>query len=446
MKLDSNYVCQSCGYVSTKWLGKCPNCSSWNSFLIETSDRAGEIISSPSEPVLLSEIPSNTMERIKTDINEFDRCLGGGIVRGSIVLIGGEPGIGKSTLALQISNLLDNLGFKVIYVSGEESQAQIRIRGERLEIKPRNLFILCETLWENIKNKIKEVKPDFLIFDSIQTIYSKNISSLPGTISQVREVTGKIFYLSKTENITSFLIGHITKDGSLAGPKSLEHLVDVVLYFEGEKYQNSRILRAAKNRFGPVSEIGLFNMEEKGLVPVQNLSEFFIQYKEERESGVAVFCALEGSRPLLLEIQALVTPSPYLGNPRRITLGLDYLRTSMIIAIIEKRMGLSFSGEDIFVNVAGGINIEEPSSDLALVSALISSKKNKPISPHTVFFGEIGLGGEVRPVRNSVARIKEAKSLGFKKIIFPHSNVSKDRIDGVEIHGIKKIKELINYI
>lgn len=435
------YICQECGYESPKWLGKCPSCSSWNSF-VEFEHKKIEIAKSQSELLPYDEIDIEKWERIKTGISEFDRCMGGGIIKGSITLIGGEPGIGKSTLLLQVSDALEKNGYRVLYVSGEESPSQIKIRGERIGIKAKNLYILSETLWEQVEEKINFLKPDFLVCDSIQTIFSANLDSLPGSMAQVREVTSKIFNVAKRNGITSFIIGHITKEGIIAGPKSLEHIVDAVLYFEGERFQSHRILRAVKNRFGAVSEVGLFEMEEKGLIPVQNPSNLFLSDLAGKETGVSIYCGFQGTRPMLIEIQTLVSPTVYLGSPRRTTIGLDPSRTSMLIAIAEKRLGFSFAGEDIFVNVAGGLYIDDPSSDLSLIASLISSKKNSPVPAGTVFFGEVGLAGEVRPVRDSEARIKEAESLGFKKVVLPGKNIPKKEKFTIEIEGISHVREL----
>ncbi|MGQ9617603.1 MAG: DNA repair protein RadA [Candidatus Aminicenantia bacterium] len=437
--MKTSFICQECGYESPKWLGKCPACSSWNSF-IEYHPKKREFALSENQPVLYDKIDADKWERIKTGISEFDRCMGGGIIKGSITLVGGEPGIGKSTLILQISQALDEKGFKVLYVSGEESPAQIKVRGERIGIKAKNLFILSETIWEQIEETVHSVKPDFLICDSIQTIYSGNLDYLPGSTAQVREVTSKIFNIAKREGITSFIIGHITKEGIIAGPKSLEHIVDAVLYFEGERFQSHRILRAVKNRFGALSEVGIFEMEERGLIPVQNPSNLFLSELAGKETGVSIYCGFQGTRPILIEIQTLVTPTVYLGSPRRTTIGLDPVRTSMLIAITEKRLGFSFAGEDVFVNVAGGIYIDDPSSDLSLIASLISSKRNNPIPPGTVFFGEVGLAGEVRPARDSEARINEAESLGFRKVVLPEKNLPKKRNFEIEIEGISHLK------
>lgn len=435
------YTCQECGFESPKWLGKCPSCSSWNSF-VEVERKKGDIFLSMNEPLPYNEIDIDKLERVKTGISEFDRCMGGGIIKGSITLIGGEPGIGKSSLLLQVSHALERKGFRVLYVSGEESPSQIKLRGERMGIKAKDIYILSETIWEKVEETINILKPDFLICDSIQTIFSANLDSLPGSMGQVREVTSKIFNVSKRGGVSSFIIGHITKEGLIAGPKSLEHIVDVVLYFEGERFQSHRILRAVKNRFGAISEVGLFEMEEKGLVPVQNPSDLFLSDLAGKETGVSIYCGFQGTRPMMIEIQTLVSPTVYLGSPRRTTIGLDPARTSMLIAIAEKRIGFSFAGEDIFVNVAGGIYIDDPSSDLSLIVSLISSKKSTPVPMGMVFFGEVGLAGEVRPVRDSEARIKETESMCFKKIVLPEKNLPKKEKFKIEIEGISHIREL----
>ncbi|MCP2520385.1 DNA repair protein RadA [Candidatus Aminicenantes bacterium AC-335-B20] len=452
MKEKTFFVCQNCGYQSLKWLGKCPQCSEWNTMLEERIEEEEEKrgFVSASKPIPFTEIKKEEEERINTGLKEFDRVLGGGTVKGSLVLIGGEPGIGKSTLLLQIGNFFAGKGKKVLYVSGEESLSQIKMRGERLGIKGDTLFLLSETNLERILEETENLKPDIFILDSIQTIFSMKFSSPPGSISQVREVANQIFYYAKSNLIPSFIIGHITKDGTLAGPKALEHIVDVVLFFEGDRNHHYRVLRVLKNRFGPVSELGVFEMRAEGLIPVPNPSSFFIEEKVENEPGSVIFCTLKGSRPLLVEIQALISSSPFVGNPRRMTVGLDHFRTSMLLAIIEKRLGYSFSGDDIYLNVAGGLTIEEPAADLAVISAIISSVKNKPLSSETIILGEVGLAGEIRSIIQLETRLKEAFSLGFKKAVVPLSNLSstkgKSIIEGVEVYGVKNIKEAINIL
>ncbi len=452
MKEKTIFVCQNCGYQSLKWLGRCPQCSEWNTMLeerLEEKDEKRGLIST-SKPIQFTEIKKEEEGRIQTGLKEFDRVLGGGTVKGSLVLIGGEPGIGKSTLLLQIGNAFAMNGKKVLYVSGEESLSQIKMRGERIGIKVNSLFLLSETNLERIIEETENLKPDIFILDSIQTIFSSKFSSPPGTISQVREVANQVFYYAKSNLIPSFIIGHITKDGTLAGPKALEHIVDVVLFFEGDRNHQYRVLRVFKNRFGPVSELGVFEMKSEGLTPVPNPSSFFIEEKVSNEPGSVIFCTLKGSRPLLVEIQALISSSPFTGNPRRMTVGLDHFRTSMLLAIIEKRLGYSFSGDDIYLNVAGGLTIEEPASDLAVISAIVSSVKNKPLPPQTIVLGEVGLAGEIRSIIQLDIRLKEAFSLGFKKALVPMSNLSdsgKEKIiDGMEIYGAKNIREAINIL
>ncbi len=449
-KNKSFFVCQNCGFHSPKWLGKCPGCGEWSTLIEEIEEPAAEELSfPPSKPVLYKDIIYSDKQRLKIKMSELNRVLGGGIVLGSLVLIGGEPGIGKSTLLLQASRDFSAEGKKVLYVSSEESLEQMKMRGERLGMGQGELYLLAETSLEKILSYALNLKPQVFILDSVQTVFSSKLSSSTGTISQVREVTNQIFRFAKKNNICSFLVGHITKEGSLAGPKSLEHMVDVVLYFEGERDHSHRILRAFKNRFGPVSEIAVFNMESTGLRAIANPSAFFLRERPEGEPGSAVTCTIKGSRPLLAEVQALVSSTLFVGNPRRMTIGLDHYRTAMLLAVIEKKLGFGFGGQDIHMNIAGGLHIKEPAADLGILAALVSCIKNKPVPLDLTLFGEIGLSGEVRSINQTLARIKEASSLGFKSAVLPEGNLSelrREKIEGIELVGVKSIREAVEVL
>ena len=450
MKSTSIFICQNCGFHSPKWLGRCPNCGEWSTLIEELEeDGAAEYSFPPSDPVLYADIKEAKKKRINTGTEELNRVLGGGVVLGSLVLIGGEPGIGKSTLLLQVSRSFADQGKKVLYVSGEESLEQIKLRGERLDLRNGQLYLLAETNLERIISQAVKLEPQIFIIDSVQTIFSSKLSSSPGTISQVREVTNQVFRFAKKSDVSSFLIGHITKEGSLAGPKSLEHMVDVVLYFEGERDHSHRVLRALKNRFGPVSELAVFEMDDRGLQVISNPSAFFLRERPVDEAGSVVVCTVKGSRPLLAEIQALVSTTLFTGNPRRMTVGLDHFRTAMLLAIVEKKLGFSFAGEDIYLNVAGGLAIDEPAMDLGVVMAVVSCLKNKAIPSDVTVFGEIGLSGEIRSVSQPLARLKEANSLGYKRIILPQGNLvqlEKKDISGMSLEGVKNIKEALSII
>jgi len=450
MKIKSAFICQNCGFNSPKWLGRCPNCGEWNTLIEEVEEKAdAEFSFLPSDPVLYEEIKEAKRERIKTGIKELNPVLGGGVVPGSLVLIGGEPGIGKSTLLLQVSRDFASQGEKVLYVSGEESLEQIKIRGERLGLKNGNLYFLAETNLERIISHAEKLNPKVFILDSIQTVFSSKLSSGPGTISQVREVANQVFRFAKKSQVCSFLIGHITKVGSLAGPKSLEHMVDVVLYFEGERDHSYRVLRALKNRFGPVSELAIFEMGSRGLQPISNPSAFFLKERPAEEAGSVVVCIIKGSRPLLAEIQALVSSTLFTGNPRRMTIGLDHFRVSMLLAIVEKKLGYGFAGEDIYINVAGGLTIDEPATDLGVIMAVVSCLKNKAVPPDVTVFGEAGLSGEIRSVGQPLARLKEAQALGFKTVILPQGNIAhfkKEDIQGMKLLGVQNIKQALRIV
>ncbi len=450
MKIKSIFICQNCGFQSPKWLGRCPNCGQWNT-LIEEVEEAVEATYSfpPSEPLLFEDIKETPKVRIKTKIEELDRVLGGGVVLGSLVLIGGEPGIGKSTLLLQVSRDLARQGEKVLYVSGEESLEQIKMRGNRLGLKNGHLYLLAETNIERIMGQAEQLSPHIFILDSIQTVFSSKLSSSPGTISQVREVANQVFRLAKRNEVSSFLIGHITKEGSLAGPKSLEHMVDVVLYFEGERDHSHRVLRALKNRFGPVSELAIFEMGSEGLKAIANPSAFFLKERPSQAAGSVVVCTIKGSRPFLAEIQALVSSTLFVGNPRRMTIGLDHFRSSMLLAIVERKLGFSFAGQDIYLNVAGGLSLDEPAADLGVVMAVVSCLKNKAVAADVALFGEVGLSGEIRSVSQPLARIKEADSLGFKRVILPEGNqvgLEAGRLPDLQLLPVKNLREAVNIL
>jgi DNA repair protein RadA/Sms len=448
-KVKTHFVCQSCGYRSAKWLGRCPDCATWNSLveeqLVETPEAKGRGwgLSADQPPMPITEIEAQEGERLKTRIEEFDRVLGGGIVAGSIVLIGGDPGIGKSTLLLQVSDRLSREGLKVLYVSGEESPRQTKIRGERLGIRGANVLVLSETSLEKILNDITKHNPAVLVIDSIQAVFTSELQSPPGSISQVRDSSARLMQLAKGTGIPIFLIGHVTKEGAIAGPRVVEHMVDTVLYFEGEKSCLFRILRAVKNRFGSSNEIGVFQMEERGLLEVENPSVLFLPERAAEVSGSVVVCCVEGTRPLLLELQALVSPSSY-GTPQRVSSGVDYKRLALLLAILEKREGLSAAAYDVFVNMAGGVRVDEPAVDLGVMVALASSLKEVPTPRDSVVIGEVGLGGEVRAVGQIERRIKEAEKLGFRRCVVPHSNLKGlNQKFGIEIIGVKNISQTI---
>jgi DNA repair protein RadA/Sms len=447
LKKETLFVCQNCGHSTGKWLGKCPECGEWNSLIEEktrkTAARNGLKLRDVSA-VPFTEIESQDDVRVSSGVNEFDRVLGGGIVPGTLVLIGGDPGIGKSTLLLQVADKLSGAGVVVLYVSGEESERQIKLRGERLGVEAKNVYLLPETNLENIVNEIERLKPGAIIVDSIQTVFSGVIESAPGSVSQVREVAHQFLLLAKSRGIPIFLIGHITKEGSIAGPKVLEHIVDTVLYFEGERHHNHRIVRAAKNRFGAANEVGVFEMTGTGLMPVANPSQMFLQERPQNVAGSIVTACMEGTRPLLVEIQALVSGTQY-GTGRRMTQGLDQNRVALLIAMLEKRAGLHLTGDDVFVNIAGGLEVDEPAADLGVVTAIASSFKNSVLDPHTAVFGEIGLTGEVRGAMQASVRAREAQALGFKKIVMPASNVpGLERLLGVRVVGVRSVDEALD--
>ncbi|HEY9282719.1 MAG TPA: DNA repair protein RadA [Pyrinomonadaceae bacterium] len=448
------YVCQSCGGQSRKWLGKCPECGEWNTLAEERVRAAakGEAggrgarlsFRDAAKPVAFAEIESQDDARVPSGVTEFDRVLGGGIVPGSLVLIGGDPGIGKSTLLLEVAAKLSAQGQRVLYVSGEESERQIKMRGERLGVEAENLYLLPETNLEAILDEIERGEPGAVIVDSVQTVFSSKIESAPGSVSQVREVAGQFMLLAKGRNLPVFLIGHVTKDGAIAGPKALEHIVDTVLYFEGERHHNHRIIRATKNRFGAANELGVFEMTGAGLVAVPNPSEMFLKERPENAAGSAVMVCMEGTRPVLVEAQALVSGSQF-NYPLRKAQGFAEGRLALLIAVLEKRVnGYHLKTEDVFINVAGGLEIDEPAADLGVVSAIASGFKNKTIDPHTAVFGEVGLAGEVRGATQAQARAREAQALGFKKLILPASNAGGlQRLLGLRVVGVRTVAEAL---
>ena len=449
----SIFRCQQCGYESFRWLGRCPDCGGWNTLIEEAFKEEKKYSLHPeghSTPLPISKIEiEESKARYKAGISEFDRVLGGGIVPGSLILVGGEPGIGKSTLLLQIANVLSSNYGIILYISAEESLFQIKLRASRLGALAEKLFLVSETDIEVIKKHISEIKPKVVIIDSIQAINDYEITSAPGSISQVRECTAQIMRLAKSKEISIFIIGHVTKGGMLAGPKVLEHIVDTVLYLEGEQYNIYRILRSTKNRFGSTNELGIFKMGEKGLVEVLNPSELLLSEKPSHVSGSVVAATFEGSRPILVEIQALVSYSN-LGIPRRMTTGVDYNRVLLILAVLEKRVGYSLHSQDVHVNVAGGIRVLEPALDLAIIMAIASSFKDIPIDPNTAVLGEVGLAGEIRMVNQAEKRIQEVLKMGFKRCIIPQGNLktlnnylSKEEL---EIIGVKTVQEAINLV
>lgn len=451
------FFCQNCGHEESKWLGQCPACKEWNTFVEEkvTVPKAGNASAlgpaggAAQQPVLLTSVDTDEDERIRTGIGELDRVLGGGIVQGSLVLVGGDPGIGKSTLLLQVCQKLSAMGKKILYISGEESLKQIKLRADRMGTFSENLYLLCETNLELIRSSIERQKPDMAVIDSIQTMYNEEVSSAPGSVSQVRESTNVLLQLAKGLNIAIFIVGHVTKEGTVAGPRVLEHMVDTVLYFEGDRHVSYRILRGVKNRFGSTNEIGVFEMRREGLVEVENPSEYMLSGRPENASGSVVACAMEGTRPILMEIQALVCHSNF-GMPRRTAAGLDYNRVNLLMAVLEKRAGLPLSSYDAYVNIAGGIRMNEPASDLGIVMAIASSYKNKPVPEDTIVFGEVGLSGEVRAVTMPEQRVAEAKKLGFKVCILPEVSRKSLKSQGgqeeIRIIGVRSINQAIDLL
>lgn len=448
----SVFFCQNCGHEESKWLGQCPACGEWNTFVeerVSSGVTKGTTASTRSvrdaKVIPLNDVTADDDVRIRTEIRELDRVLGGGIVPGSLVLVGGDPGIGKSTLLLQVCQRLADRK-KVLYISGEESQAQIKLRANRMGAFASGLYLLCETNLETIRGVIEKEKPELVIIDSIQTMYSEEVSSAPGSVSQVRESTNIFMQLAKGLCIPVFIVGHVTKEGTVAGPRVLEHMVDTVLYFEGDRHASYRILRAVKNRFGSTNEIGVFEMRQTGLEEVENPSEYMLSGRPENASGSVVACSMEGTRPILIEIQALVCHSNF-GMPRRTAAGTDYNRVNLLMAVLEKRLGMALGNSDAYVNIAGGIRMNEPAIDLGIVMALVSSYRNRPIDEKTIVFGEVGLSGEVRAVNMPEQRVAEAKKLGFETCILPEVSLKMVRgISGIKLVGVKTISDAVNTI
>ncbi len=446
-KVKTKWICQNCGYETAKSLGKCPECSSWGSFVEEIEQTTAQRTSLPLDdikPCLIDEITIDHSIRVSTGIEEFDRVLGGGLVQGSLVLLAGDPGIGKSTILLQTGKSVCSGGKKILYVSAEESASQIKLRAERLGVKSDKLYIYSQTNFDLIKRQIEEMKPDMLVIDSIQAVYSQNITSSPGSVSQIRECTNILMDIAKNKNITVVVIGHVTKDGNIAGPKVLEHMVDTVIYFEGDRYKSYRLLRCMKNRFGTTNEVGVFNMCDDGLHEISNPSELFLNERTKNITpGSVVIATNEGTRPVLIEIQALVGTTPY-PSPRRVSNGIDYNRLLMILAVLEKRIGLNLSKQDVYVNVIGGLEIDEPAADLGVALAVATCARDVIVSPDSVIVGEIGLSGEIRSVNNLDKRIKEAEKLGFKKIIIPKSNkIKREDFKDIEIVPVERLMDAI---
>lgn len=451
-KSKNEFVCQECGYISPKYLGRCPNCGNWNTLVEEliqeepTRHSRVSLTGETTKPEKLDQVIFKKEKRVKTELDELNRVLGGGVVPGSMVLIGGDPGIGKSTLLLQVSQQLSKLDDNVLYVSGEESAQQIKMRAERLSETDNHFYVYSETDMALIKQTIEQLRPNYVVIDSIQTMTHPEIKSAAGSVSQVRETTAELMQIAKTNQITIFIVGHVTKEGSLAGPRMLEHMVDTVLYFEGERHHTFRILRAVKNRFGSTNEIGIFEMRQEGLVEVKNPSEAFLEERLADSTGSAVVCSMEGTRPILAEVQALITPSVF-GNANRTAAGLDRHRVSLIMAVLEKRAGLLLQNQDAYLKAAGGVKLDEPAIDLAIAVSIASSYKDKGTSPDECFVGEIGLTGEVRRVNRIDQRVKEAKKLGFKKIYVPKNSLQGWKIPtGIEVVGVSTVSETLRQV
>lgn len=450
-KIKTKYVCQNCGYETAKWLGKCPECTKWNTFVEEIDDKSVKketfiVDKSSSKPVTINSIRSKGEERFSTRINELDRVLGGGVVKGSLVLVGGDPGIGKSTMLIQVSSNVAESGKKALYITGEESESQIKMRAQRLGINSNNLYIFAENNLSLIEAQLDKIDPEMIILDSIQTVYNPEIASAPGTVSQIKEGTSKFMKIAKKMGISTFLVGHVTKEGSLAGPKLLEHMVDTVLYFEGERYNTYRLVRAVKNRFGSTNELGVFEMRDTGLEELENPSKVLISEKPKDVSGSVIISTVEGTRPMLIELQALVSPTSF-GIPKRTSTGVDYNRVAMLLAVLEKRVGLQIQNQDVYLNIVGGIKINEPSIDLGIAIAVASSFKNIAIDENIAVTGEVGLTGEIRAVSFIEKRIAECKKLGFKQIVIPKSNYElvKDT-KGIKILPAENLRQAINIV
>jgi DNA repair protein RadA/Sms len=450
------FVCQSCGAQAPKWLGRCPDCGEWNTMVEERPAAPSaaaaaarySLSASGGRARLYADVEETAGARLSTGIDEFDRVLGGGVVPGSLVLLGGEPGIGKSTLLLQMAAGFARRVGPVLYASGEESEHQIKSRGERLGVGDAPLYLLAETCLERILEEIVRLSPSLLIVDSIQTVFSLKMQSAPGSIGQVREAATELLFAAKGRNLPTFLVGHVTKEGSLAGPKALEHVVDTVLYFEGERHHAHRVVRAVKNRFGAISELGVFEMTGGGLVPVTNPSELFLSERPASAPGSAVLCTVEGTRPILVEVQALVSGTTF-GNARRTANGIDPQRLSLLLAVLDKRAGLNLAGDDVFLNIAGGMTVDEPAADLGIVAAVASSFRNRPVQPRTAVFGEVGLAGEVRAITQAPLRVREAAHMGFARCVLPYANVEACAASGsseVELLGARSVTEALDLL
>lgn len=450
VKRKTKYVCQECGYESAKWMGKCPECNAWNTLVeeIEVSSTRDKHtfsggIKSAAKPEKITAIQSQKEPRVTTKMKEFNRVLGGGIVPGSLVLIGGDPGIGKSTLLLQISAQLAEKQLPVLYISGEESTQQTKLRADRLGVTADLLYVLAETNMFDIAKQIDEVKPSFVVIDSIQTIFREEVSSAPGSVTQVRECTSELMKIAKTNGIPIFIVGHVTKEGAIAGPRMLEHMVDAVLYFEGERHHTYRILRGVKNRFGSTNEMGIFEMKEAGLREVLNPSEIFLEERPQGAAGSTVVASMEGTRPVLVEIQALISPSSF-GNPRRMATGVDNSRVPLLMAVLEKRVGLMLQNQDAYIKVAGGVKLDEPAIDLAIAVSIASSFRDQPTKPEDIFIGEVGLTGEIRRVSRIEQRVQEAAKLGFKRVLCPKKNLDGWTIpNGIQVIGVDTVHEAL---
>lgn len=446
-KEKSVFFCQECGYESAKWLGKCPGCGQWNTFVeeqisVQLTDKTRQM--PVSEPMTLQEIYFDDVMRVDTGIEELNRVLGGGMVPGALMLLAGDPGIGKSTLTMQLTGTI-RMQEKILYVSGEESRQQLKMRAQRLGISTEQLYILTENNLSIIEKYIEKIKPGLLILDSIQTVYLPEITSAPGSVSQLRECTGKLLQWAKGLGLSVIVVGHVTKDGSVAGPRVLEHMVDTVLFFEGERHNHFRVLRALKNRFGSTNEIGVFEMHEQGLREVHNPSEVFLSERPQDTVGSVVVPCIEGSRPVLVELQALVASSPY-GQPRRMTNGADYNRTAMLLAVLEKKMRLPIGNQDIYLNVVGGLKIDEPAIDLGIIAALVSSMQNRPILQDTVIMGEVGLTGEVRTINFLEKRLIEAEKMGFRVAVVPQGNLKQGQKFPIEVKGVRNVSEALRVL
>ncbi len=443
------YFCQECGYESSKWMGQCPGCRAWNTFVEEkvvTGARKQGNRTVSAAPASILEVTSDVETRLDTNMKELDRVLGGGIVKGSLVLIGGDPGIGKSTILLQVCRNLTDAGHKVLYVSGEESLQQIKMRAERLGDFKKEMYLLCETDVDAIEDAMAKVQPEVMVIDSVQTMMLESVASAAGSVSQVREVTNRLMQMAKLKNVAIFIVGHVTKEGTVAGPRTLEHMVDTVLYFEGERSSMYRILRSVKNRFGATNEIAVFEMKEHGLEEVKNPSEVMLTGRPLDAAGSVIVCSMEGTRPLLIEIQALVAQTNF-QMPRRTTVGIDFNRVNLLMAVLEKRAGIHLGSCDAYVNLTGGIRLSEPAVDLGIILALVSSYRNRPVDEHTIAFGEVGLTGEVRSVSMAEQRVREAARLGFTTCILPSSNTNNIKsIEGMRLIGVSNVKEAIDMI